>query len=379
MVEDDGKPLVSPPERRCAVAPSKPIAIRHTPLALMSIADSTNPRPPLSGFRWLIAWSILPATLLVSLGACAAILGSGHAEGGSSPVAHGWIVLAISVAVGMFLLVMERVQPHSRYWRKPQGDIGTDITHVVLSSLLIPAIFEAAVKSLLLAGAAWLATRVGGSLWPTSWPLAIQLTLALIVAELGQYWWHRTAHERETLWRFHATHHSPRRLYWLNSCRFHPVDSMAQYLLEAVPLVLLGCSPVVLALFTLATAVIGMFQHANIELRAGWLNWVFSLTELHRWHHSREIREGNSNYGANLIVWDVVFGTRYLPAGREVAAENVGLSANMVNFPRDYVGQLLSPFRWARYRRRKPTPVDPESQSAAAPPAHRREPAGASP
>ena len=114
-------------------------------------------------------------------------------------------------------------------------------------------------------------------------------------------------------------------------------------------MILLGCGRQVLALFTLSTSVIGMFQHAKIQLRLGPLNWIFSMTELHRWHHSRDKREGNSNYGANLIVWDVLFGTRFLPEERELDPEHIGIS-NMPNFPQRYLGQLMSPFNWKRLR-----------------------------
>jgi sterol desaturase/sphingolipid hydroxylase (fatty acid hydroxylase superfamily) len=259
------------------------------------------------------------------------------------------VVTLLSGGVGLTLLVLERLRPHAHYWNKTQADVSTDVTHVVFSTMLVPAIFEALLRGVLLAGAAWLTASLGGSLWPHAWPIAVQLALALVVAEFGQYWWHRWAHERDALWRFHATHHSPSRLYWLNSCRFHPVDSMAQYALQTAPLVVLGAGPDVLGLFTLSVAVIGMFQHANIELRIGVLNWIFSLTELHRWHHSRDLEEANANYGANLIVWDVVFGTRCLPSGRELSARNVGLS-NMPNFPQRYWGQLLSPLRWRQLR-----------------------------
>jgi sterol desaturase/sphingolipid hydroxylase (fatty acid hydroxylase superfamily) len=74
------------------------------------------------------------------------------------------------------------------------------------------------------------------------------------------------------------------------------------------------------------------------------------MAELHRWHHSRLLRESNTNYGQNLIVWDIVFGTRFLPADRE-PPEDIGI-ADMPNFPMDYFGQLLSPITWARIRAR---------------------------
>ena len=114
-------------------------------------------------------------------------------------------------------------------------------------------------------------------------------------------------------------------------------------------LVLLGCGEAVIALFLLVGAVHGIFQHANLRLRLGPLNWIFSMAELHRWHHSRRLEEANTNYGQNLIVWDVVFGTRYLPPDREPPVD-VGL-ADMPDFPQTFFAQLASPFRWSRLKR----------------------------
>ena len=82
-------------------------------------------------------------------------------------------------------------------------------------------------------------------------------------------------------------------------------------------------------------------------LKLGPLNWVLSTAELHRWHHSTKPEEGNSNYGSNLVLWDLLFGTRFLP--REHPPVELGLS-DMPNFPRRFWGQLLSPFRWAKLK-----------------------------
>ena len=308
---------------------------------MASVATS----PEIQQVSWLrrsVEWTVFPVVYLVTHGAAIVAMDAGY-----SPASA---VLAMTIGAAVLLFWLEVFQPHSDYWNEPQKDVATDIAHLLFSSMLIPPLFTAIFRSGLLLLAAWLAQGVGSPVWPHSWPLLAQLALALAVAEFGQYWWHRCAHEKEFLWRFHATHHSPRRLYWLNSCRFHPVDSLAQYTLEVTPLILLGSGPEVLALFTLSTAVIGMFQHANIRLSLGPLNWIFSMTELHRWHHSRKVREGNSNYGANLILWDIVFKTRYLPKDRELPAHNVGL-AGMPNFPTDYAGQLASPFRWRQLKR----------------------------
>ena len=94
-------------------------------------------------------------------------------------------------------------------------------------------------------------------------------------------------------------------------------------------------------------AVHGLFQHANIDVRLGPLNWLFSMAELHRWHHSSRLAETNHNYGATLILWDVVFGTRYLP--ERSAPEVIGIP-DIPNFPRGFLGQLAVPFRWAQLK-----------------------------
>jgi sterol desaturase/sphingolipid hydroxylase (fatty acid hydroxylase superfamily) len=198
----------------------------------------------------------------------------------------------------------------------------------------------------LLAG--MLSRSLGSPLWPSGWPLLSQLALALVVAELAQYWLHRWQHEHDALWRFHAVHHSAPRLYWLNAARFHPVDLGLLYLVGYLPLIALGAPETVIMLFTLFDAVFGMFQHSNIAMRLGPLNYVFSAGEPHRWHHSRTLAEANSNYGSNLIVWDLVFGSFFLPAGRQPPIA-IGI-ADMPNFPQSYGAQLASPFRWRALR-----------------------------
>ncbi|MFQ5566823.1 MAG: sterol desaturase family protein, partial [Paracoccaceae bacterium] len=85
-------------------------------------------------------------------------------------------------------------------------------------------------------------------------------------------------------------------------------------------------------------AVNGFFQHSNVDARLGPLNWLVAGPELHRWHHSRIVRESNTNFGNNLIVWDALFGTRYLPE-RQVGV--LGLLNRA--YPKDFLGQTLAP------------------------------------
>jgi ornithine lipid hydroxylase len=238
----------------------------------------------------------------------------------------------------------ERRLPFRPQWNRSHGDIGTDLMHAFVSGIGTTQLASTAVQAggIVVAGA--LSRTVGAPLWPVEWPLLGQLALALLIAEFGQYWLHRWQHERDMLWRFHAVHHSAPRLYWLNAARFHPVDLGLLYVFGYLPLVALGCPETVIMLFAVFDAVFGMLQHCNIDVRLGPLNWIFSMAEPHRWHHSRTIDEANTNYGSNLIVWDHVFGTFFLPRDRQPPA-GIGI-ANMPAFPGAYWAQLAAPFRW---------------------------------
>ena len=44
-------------------------------------------------------------------------------------------------------------------------------------------------------------------------------------------------------------HHSPHRLYWVNSARVHPFEKLAHFTIDIVPFVLLGVSKEALAVY----------------------------------------------------------------------------------------------------------------------------------
>lgn len=259
-------------------------------------------------------------------------------------------VLVAAISVGTFVVVaaFERILPEHPDWNIAQGDVQTDLLHGLVSMVMLPQILQVAMRLGLLHVAVQLAEFLGGGVWPVAWPLWAQLVLALIISQFFEYWAHRLLHEIPLLWRFHATHHSPRRLYWLNAGRFHPVDSALLHVVGMGPLMLLGAGAEVMALYTIWVAMHGTFQHCNIRVRLGALNYVFSMAELHRWHHSLKLDEANANYGNNILLWDLVFGTVHYPRDAQASSE-IGLSDNP-DFPGDYLGQVLSPFRWKEKR-----------------------------
>jgi sterol desaturase/sphingolipid hydroxylase (fatty acid hydroxylase superfamily) len=295
----------------------------------------------LERLRPAAAWLVFPLVL----GGAVALMIALMARGMAPPLA---IVVTDLVAFAA-VIAAERVFPYQRDWNRPRGDVATDAGHALVSGVLGQQLARPVLDAGGVVVAAWLSRTLGGDLWPTAWPLVAQLGLALVVGELGAYWLHRLQHEHDLLWRFHAIHHSAERLYWLNAARFHPGDLVLLFASWYGPLVALGCPEPVLALFAMFDGVFGILQHCNVQVRLGPLNWIFSMAEPHRWHHSRTLAEANSNYGSNLIVWDVVFGTFFLPRDREPPVV-IGIG-DLPRFPRGYLAQLAAPFRWARVRR----------------------------
>jgi sterol desaturase/sphingolipid hydroxylase (fatty acid hydroxylase superfamily) len=79
-------------------------------------------------------------------------------------------------------------------------------------------------------------------------------------------------------------------------------------------------------------------EHSNWRIPLGPLKWVFPSPWFHHWHHSFDVLAQNKNFSP-YPVWDVIFGTAYMPADR--LPERLGVDAPV---PRDYLGQLAYPF-----------------------------------
>ncbi len=263
-------------------------------------------------------------------------------------VAPPAILLPTFLAAALLVALCERWLPHEAAWNRSRGDLAADSTYLPLTWLLHGAI-QPALLALSVATGGWLAAAAGLGLWPSHWHPLLQLPLAAVVSEFFDYWAHRAMHRIPWLWRLHATHHSAERLYWLNATRAHPLEMLFRGAIGMLPLALLGAGEPVLALAAIVNMVAGLFQHANVDARLGPLYWIFSIGELHRWHHSRRPEEADTNYGNNYIFWDTVFGTRHLPEAVP-APRALGIE-DLAAFPRGFLGQLASPFRWERIRR----------------------------
>ena len=233
---------------------------------------------------------------------------------------------------------LEARSPHRSEWLPDRGEMTTDLTFMAVVQLAFPPLAGFLFTYALIGPARALDLPIA-RLWPHGWPIWVQAVLMIFAVDFMRYWLHRAAHENAILWRLHAVHHSVEQLYWLNTARFHPLEKGLQMLLDSVPFLLMAVDARVLALYYVAYSTNGFFQHCNIDLRYGVLNYVVGSAETHRWHHSREPREANANYGNTVIVWDLLFGTWVLPRERQV-----GLLGLHERYPRTFVGLMTAPF-----------------------------------
>jgi sterol desaturase/sphingolipid hydroxylase (fatty acid hydroxylase superfamily) len=234
-------------------------------------------------------------------------------------------------------------------------DVAYFFTTTLLTKPLVRLLFIVPLTLLVLAKVASPAQlRAGayGGFGPLSrqpdWLQAVQI---YVLIDFCGYWTHRLFH-RGGWWPFHAVHHSSEDLDWLGSLRVHPVNEIVNKLAQVTPVLLLGYNPKV----TLGAAPVltfyAIFIHANVNWDFGPLRGVFASPVFHRWHHSRERAAWDKNFAGLLPLWDILFGTYYMPKGR--FPENFGIHEPM---PENYLSQLWEPVAQLRRRQKQTDPV----------------------
>jgi ornithine lipid hydroxylase len=285
----------------------------------------------MTALRGFLRFAIYPAVMAGALAILWLLL-----ENGAALAWAPYVAIAIA---GPIVVIAERLIPFRPEWRPRLADFAQDGVFMAVTQVAMPM----ALTWLAVLGLQTFIANNGLSfaIWPTTWPIVAQLALKVIAGDFLRYWLHRAAHTWTPLWRLHEVHHHPDKLYTTNVFRFHPLEKCLQYLGDTLPFLIVGIGPDVLAWYFVFYSVSGLFQHSNIDVRLGWLNYVFSGPEVHRWHHSQKIAESNNNYAHSFVVWDLAFGTYFRPKDRKV--ETLGLLDQ--NYPKGFLRQMGAPFR----------------------------------
>jgi len=277
------------------------------------------------GMMRVLDYALAPATIVTGLWFTARL-----GAGGTSPYVTTGLVVGVAVVL---FAILERVHPERSDWTPFDQPLLIDAGHYALNYHF----------GILLGYGASFALGIALHLppvWPTRWPLALQIVLAAFISEGVSYWQHRAAHRWEWLWRFHALHHSGARLNVVRAGRFHFVDVGTATFLTFVPLVLLGAPEPIVTAITVLSALIGLLTHANVRMRTPrWLDRLVCTPAVHRHHHSSDLRESNENFGTTLVIFDLLFGTYRAPAP---APKAVGILDDPT--PRGFIAQVFEPF-----------------------------------
>ncbi|MBM9500908.1 sterol desaturase family protein [Leptospira sp. 201903071] len=219
-------------------------------------------------------------------------------------------------------ILLERFLPFEKEWNKKDYDRKSDFVFFLIQPILAP----------LTGSLVALATIQFMKYFEISSPdlqdtsLIFQVILGMTLSGLIPYWLHRFAHVGDGfLWRAHSIHHSPKKLYWMNAFRSHPFNTIWNTAGLLLPSVILGMHTDAVLIVGLLNNFVSIFNHMNIDFRLGFLNKIFNMNELHRWHHSEIPSEGNNNYSAGAFaIWDHIFGSYFLPS-KKMNPQSVGL------------------------------------------------------
>ena len=111
--------------------------------------------------------------------------------------------------------------------------------------------------------------------------------------------------------------------------------------LTYVPIFVLGFSQAALMMYVFLVAVQATFSHANVRWEFRVLRRLVATPAFHHWHHSAEREAVNRNFAVHTPIWDIAFGTYFLP-DRWPAAYGL---ADRSDIPQRWVTQLIHPFR----------------------------------
>jgi sterol desaturase/sphingolipid hydroxylase (fatty acid hydroxylase superfamily) len=131
--------------------------------------------------------------------------------------------------------------------------------------------------------------------------------VALLIFELGVYFWHISMHKSNILWRvFHQMHHSAERVDTYGAFFFSPMDMIGFTFLSSLAMVWIGGFTVQATIYALyGTTFLAIFQHVNLKTPV-WLGYIFQRPESHSLHHEKGVHAYNYS---DLPLFDILLGT----------------------------------------------------------------------
>jgi sterol desaturase/sphingolipid hydroxylase (fatty acid hydroxylase superfamily) len=246
-----------------------------------------------------------------------------------------WTILSpvLVVAGALVIIGLERVRPYD-HQRLLRAGLAQDL---IGYALIQSAVLSVIIRALVGAVDGWTGASRHGVV--TGWPFWAQVALFVVSHDFYIYWFHRWQHRSPRLWRLHEAHHSAREVDWIAGSRSHALEILINQTIEVGAMVLLGASPDVMLCKGAISIVSGMWIHANVDVRLGWLGYLINGPEQHRWHHAIDYAPPGKNFATKFAIWDHLFGTSEVPARKPAG---YGLAEP---FPPGFLAQQAFAFR----------------------------------
>jgi sterol desaturase/sphingolipid hydroxylase (fatty acid hydroxylase superfamily) len=138
------------------------------------------------------------------------------------------------------------------------------------------------------------------------------LVLGVAGLDLSAYVAHVLLHKLAVAWRFHRVHHSEPEVDVTTTFRQHPGETLWRFLWQCFGIVVFGLPLWVVPLYLSLSSLNALLEHANVRVKDGpdkWMLWIFVTPNMHKIHHSRDIRQTESNYSNIFSFWDRLFRT----------------------------------------------------------------------
>jgi sterol desaturase/sphingolipid hydroxylase (fatty acid hydroxylase superfamily) len=169
-------------------------------------------------------------------------------------------------------------------------------------------------------------------------PWILQFFLAVVIADLAEYFIHLALHKVPFLWRFHAIHHSSKALDWIAGSRSHFVDDTLVRGFILVPL-MFGFSQSIIFAYLIFVTLHATWTHCNFGPNAKWLEEFLVMPRYHHWHHTSQKEGIDKNFAIHFPWIDKIFGTYYFP---NHWPEKYGLDGE--ELAPGFWGQTIGPF-----------------------------------
>ena len=211
----------------------------------------------------------------------------------------GWIYPAIAIGVQVLLGTLEYLMPARPEWvhSSPYKALlaAVFVGTYVFGGVIVEPLYTQTVDPFL----SQLRADLGLDIWPSSWPLVLQVLLALFVSEFIWYWLHRAEHRWQWIWRVtgHGSHHAFHNLGAINAGANHPLEILLVLSIPSAIVELLFGAGAAIAGSYLLLLTLAFVAHSNLNLNSRVIGWLFTTNRYHIHHHSAVYEESNTNFG----------------------------------------------------------------------------------